>query len=281
MAEQIVPKRTRGRPRSITPDAQGPTVQALDRGLMLLVMLSKQGKTNLTDLALRIGMPPSSAHRLLTTLQKHGFVEFNETTQDWMIGVESFRVGSSFMQRTNLVDAARDVMRRLMEETEETANLAIADDGDVVFMSQVETQNPIRAFFSPGTRGPMHASGIGKVLLAEMGRKEVEQVLQKKGLPEFTDKTITSPDRLFEDLETTRMRGWAFDDEERISGMRCIAGPIYNAFGEAVAGISVSGPTVRFADHVIGEYGPKVKRAAAEVTELIGGTAPGRDAGRS
>ncbi len=274
MADQTSQTRSRGRPRTVSPDAQGSTVQALDRGLLLLGVLAKQAKATLTELAMRIGMPPSTAHRLLTTLQKRGFVDFDEATQDWMIGVEAFRIGSAFIHRTNLVEAGREVMRQLMEETGETANLAIADDGNVVFVSQVETPNPIRAFFSAGNRGPMHASGIGKALLAEMPQDKVEQVLQKNGLPEYTSKTLTSPDALFADLETTRKRGWSFDNEERHSGMRCIAAAIHNAHGEAIAGISVSGPTVRFPDHVIAEFAPKVRRAAAEVSRLIGGTVP-------
>ncbi len=271
MAQEATPKRSRGRPRSTLPDAQKSTVQALDRGLMLLIALAREDKATLTQLALRIGMPASSAHRLLMTLQKHGFVELDEATQEWMVGVEAFRIGSSFAARTNLVEASREIMRRLMEETGETANLAIADDGDVVFMSQVEAHNPIRAFFGPGTRGAMHASGIGKALLADLPQGDVERILQKKGLPEFTSKTLTSPDALFSDLALTRARGWSLDDEERHSGMRCVAAAVYNAFGEAIAGISVSGPAVRFPDSVVPELGPKVKRAADEVTRTIGG----------
>lgn len=271
MAEFATPKRSRGRPRSVAADVSGATVQALDRGLMLLAALAKEGKATLTELSFRIGMPPSSAHRLLVTMQKHGFVEFDETTQYWMIGVEVFRIGNAFIQRTSLVEAGRKVMHRLMEQTGETANLAIADDGDVVFISQVETHNPIRAYFRPGTRGHMHASGIGKALLAELPRWDIEPILQRKGLPEFTPKTLTSLDALLADLEITRTRGWALDDEERYFGMRCVAAPIFNSHGEAIGGISVSGPTVRFPDYTISELGPQVRRAASEVTELIGG----------
>jgi IclR family acetate operon transcriptional repressor len=216
-------------------------------------------------------MPPSSTHRILTTLQKHGYVEFDEGTQEWMIGIEAFRIGNTYLARTNLVEAARKTLRRLMEETGETANLGIADNGDVVFVDQVETQNPIRAFFSPGTRGHMHSSGIGKSLLADMPQRDVEKIIRSKGQPEFTQKTLTSSEALFNDLDATRKRGWSIDDEERYSGMRCVASNIYNTFGEAIAGISVSGPTVRFPNHVISELGPKVKRAADEVTSAIGG----------
>ena len=97
MTEQGIQKRPRGRPKSLPNDAQGNTVQALDRGLTLLRALAKEGNVILTDLALRVGMPPSSAHRVLATLQKHGFVEFDESTQEWAVGVEAFRIGSSYL----------------------------------------------------------------------------------------------------------------------------------------------------------------------------------------
>ncbi|MEH6519239.1 MAG: HTH-type transcriptional regulator BhcR [Halioglobus sp.] len=275
MAEPTVKKRPRGRPKSQTSEMTGGTIAALDRGINLLIVLAKEGELSLTDLALIVGMPPSTAHRVLATLEKHGFVELDVASQQWAVGVEAFRVGSSYLERTNLVESSRAPMRQLSEETGETANLAIADQGDVVFVSQIESHNPIRAFFRPGTRGFMHASGIGKALLANMPRADVEKILQKKGCPEFTEKTITAPAALFADLDEIRGRGWSFDDEERYAGMRCVAAPIYNSFAEAIAGVSVSGPTVRFPDNAIAEIGPVVKRAAAKITASLGGIAPG------
>jgi IclR family acetate operon transcriptional repressor len=274
MAEQTTKKRSRGRPKSSTTELPGGTIAALDRGISLLITLAKEGELSLTDLALTVGMPPSTAHRVLATLEKHGFVELNSGTQQWAIGVEAFRVGSAYLERTNLVESARASMRDLTNETGETANLAIPDQGDVVFVSQIESHNPIRAFFRPGTRGFMHASGIGKALLANMPRADVEKILQKKGCPQFTVKTITAPAALFDNLDEIRRRGWALDDEERYSGMRCIAAPIYNSFAEAIAGVSVSGPAVRFPENSIAEIGPLVKRAAAKITAGIGGIIP-------
>ena len=269
-------KRKRGRPRSGKADNAASTVQALDRGLLILRALARSRGATLSELALQVGMPPSTAHRVLATLQNHGFAEFDDSTQEWAVGVGAFRVGSSYLMRTNLIEAARKAMRGLMRETGETANLGIMDGCHVVFVSQVETHNPIRAFFRPGTRSEMHASGIGKALLSEMSRKQVEKILQKTGLPEFTPNTITSASALFEDLERSRARGWALDDEERYHGMRCVAAPIHNAYGETIAGISVSGPAVRFSPEVILATGPRVRKAAGEVTRKIGGIAPQR-----
>ena len=272
--ERTAPKRPRGRPRNPMSEPDTGTVRALDRGLQLLRLLAREHRITLSSLAMQTGIPPPTAHRLLATLQSHRFAEFDENTQEWMIGVEAFRIGSGFLKRTQLVDASRDIMHRLMIETGETANLAIADDGDMVFVGQVETHNPIRAFFPPGARTPMHASGTGKALLAQLSRREVESLLQRKGLAEFTPRTLTKPDLLFAELEATRARGWAFDDEERYAGMRCIAAPVFNAYGDTVAGISVSGPTVRFTEPEISRLSNQVKKAAADLTERIGGPAP-------
>jgi IclR family acetate operon transcriptional repressor len=274
MNEPLPAKRPRGRPRKDPTDASSAPAQALDRGLQLLALLSTSGRGSLSEIALTAGMPPSTAHRLLTTMQRHGVVEFDEPSQDWMIGIEAFRIGSAFLKRTNLIEASRAAMRELMEVTGETANLGIADAGDVVFVSQVETHNPIRAFFRPGTRGHMHASGIGKALLADMPREAVEAILHKRGLPEFTPKSLTNPTALFEDLDATRLRKWAFDDEERYTGMRCIAAPIFNEHGEAIAGVSVSGPTVRLPDAQLAEIGAAVRNAAKEIMNQMGGMAP-------
>lgn len=273
--DQRQTKRARGRPRSLFHDPKPNTVQALDRALVLFVDLAEKGSATLTEIAARIDMPASSVHRVLTTLQKRKFVELDEASQKWAIGIETYRVGSAYLKRTNIVETARPVLRRLMEDTGETANLAIADDGDVVFVGQIETHQPIRAFFRPGTRGHMHASGIGKALLADSPRKLVDRIIRDKGLPEFTPKTLTSPEMLFADLDATRARGWSLDDEERYCGMRCVAATIYNGFGDAIAGISVSGPTVRFADETVSELGPAVAAAADEITKLIGGIKPG------
>ncbi|MYJ73250.1 MAG: IclR family transcriptional regulator [Rhodospirillaceae bacterium] len=271
--DRAPPKRPRGRPRKAVSDADTGTVRALDRGLQLLRLLARENRIALTSLAMQAGMPPSTAHRLLTTLQRHRFAEFDEDAQEWMIGVEAFRAGSGFLKRIDLVEASRDIMQRLMSETGETANLAIPDDGDMVFVSQVETANPIRAFFRPGARSPMHACGAGKALLSQLAPGDIEKLLQRKGLAEFTPNTLTKPQLLFAELDTIRTRGWAFDDEERYEGMRCIAAPVFNARGDAVAGVSVSGPTARFTDRDIGLYGNAVRRAAADLTERIGGSA--------
>ncbi|MFK7962386.1 MAG: HTH-type transcriptional regulator BhcR [Burkholderiaceae bacterium] len=264
-------KRPRGRPRKSTVSTDPTTVQALDRGLQLLSLLATERRISLTEIALRAGMPSSTAHRLLATLESHQFAEFDTSSQCWKIGVEAFRVGTGFLRQVNLIEIAQTMMQTLVKNTGETANLAIPEGGSVVFISQVETSHPIRAFFNPGTRSPMHASGAGKALLAELTREEVETRLQETGLPAFTEKTITSTKDLFAELAKIQAQGWSFDDEERYDGMCCVAAPVFNAHGQAVAALSVSGPSARFSTQTITDVSAAVRQSAAQVTAALGG----------
>ena len=269
-----VQKRARGRPKSQFRESSAGTLQSLDRALGILVAISRAGRATLTDLSMSLGVPTATTHRILTTLQKHGFVAFNEDRQDWSIGIEAYRTGASFMNRTNLSEASRPVMRHLMEKTGETANLAIPDGTEVVFVGQVETQNPIRAFFARGTRTSMHASGTGKAILSSMPEERVRKLLMSSGLTAYTDKTLTSPQALFEDLAETRARGYSFDSEERFSGMSCIGSVIFDEHQEACGGVSISGPSTRFDPLRIPELGATVAEAARDITQLIGGRMP-------
>jgi IclR family acetate operon transcriptional repressor len=271
MAAHGTAQKPRGRPKSPFTDSGGTTIQALDRGLTVLRTLAEENGRGLSDLAQILDLPVSTLHRILLTLEGQRFVRFDEPTQTWNIGVEAFRTGSRFLRQTNLLETGRPAMRRLMEATGETANMAIPDGGEVVFIGQVETHQPIRAFFRPGTRSPLHASGIGKALLSSLPRREAERRLAQTGLERFTDKTLTSAEALSADLEAAARRGWAIDDEERYLGMRCVAATIFDSFGDPVGGISVSGPTARLDAAAMAVLGPTVLRAAQDVSESIGG----------
>ncbi|MEM1351189.1 MAG: IclR family transcriptional regulator [Pseudomonadota bacterium] len=267
-------KRPRGRPKSQFRESTAGTLQSLDRALGVLVAVSRSGRATLTDLSMSLGVPTATTHRILTTLQKHGFVTFNEDRQDWSIGIEAYRTGAAFMNRTSLTEVSRPLMKRLMEQTGETANLAVPDGPEVVFVEQVESQNPIRAFFARGSRTPMHASGTGKAILSTISETRVRNLLMDSGLQSFTGHTLTTPGDLFADLQTTRNRGYSFDAEERYEGMACIGSAIFNEHQEACAGVSISGPSSRFEALRVPELGALVTQTARDITQLIGGRLP-------
>ncbi len=267
-------QKPRGRPKAFHDKTDQNTVQALDRALHLLVHLAQGPGRTLSDLAEETGQAVATTFRALQTLQAHGMVEVEEPGQLWQIGAGAFRIGTAFLRRTKVVERARQPMDALMRDTGETANLGVEVRGEVLFLAQVETHEAIRAFFPPGTKGPMHSSGIGKALLAWYPQERVAQIIARQGLQKFTTLTITGDTALLRDLARTRERGFAIDDQERAEGMRCIAAPIFNAYGEPVAGLSVSGPAFRVGLSDAPRLGALVRAAADQVTEATGGQRP-------
>ena len=267
------PRRSRGRPRGWGPKTADTKIKSLDRAMEVFEYLSEaQGKA-LSAIADEMDQSPATVYRILTTLEAHGLVEFDPEEQHWHIGARAFVIGARFLRRTSLVERARPILRMLMEETGETANLGIEKEGAVLFVSQVETHANIRAFFPPGTLSPMHSSGIGKALLAEMDDRRLARHLRTAPLEAFTDRTITDRDDLRADLDAVRARGYAIDNEEKNHGMRCVAAPVFDVSGDAVAGISVSGPSSRIGEEDLATLGRPVREAARELTRAIGGAA--------
>ena len=263
-------RRSRGRPRAFHDTTRQNTIQSLDRACHILAHLSEAQGLTLSEVDARLDQSPATVYRVLSTFATHGMVELDPAQQTWHVGAGAFRMGSAFLRRTNTLERARPLMQRLVDLTGETANLGIRQDGKVLFLSQVETHQSIRAFFPPGTLSPLHASGIGKALLSAIEDDAIRRLVREAGLEGFTPKTLTGTDRLLEDIARIRERGYSVDDEERTTGMRCVAAPIRNAAGDAVAGLSVSGPVSRISDAAVKAFGGHVVMAARDLSRAIG-----------
>lgn len=260
-------KRLRGRPKSFHNRQAQNTVQSLDRALDVLELLTSRGALNLTGIASGLGQSPSTIYRMLTTFEARGVVRMDPASQEWSIGPEAYRIGAAFLRQGGIIERSRPLMRSLMEKTGETANLGIEKSDQVLFVSQVETHETIRAFFPPGTQSPMHASGIGKALLSLYPEDRLKRFFRTMRMEAFTEHTITEGDRLRQEMQVIRDRGYAFDNEERTIGMRCVAAPITNVHGEVVAGISVSGPSHRMVLDRVPGIGGLVREAAAAISD--------------
>lgn len=273
--------RRKGRPKAFNDKKSQNTIQSLDRALEVLDTLALSSGLTLTELSNELDQSAATMYRVLSTLEARDFVEIDPAMQTWHIGPMTFRLGSAFLRRSGVVERSRPAMHALMDATGETSNLGIQKQGDVMFVGQVETHESIRAFFPPGTLSPMHASGIGKALLSQLGTAAIHQFLRTYPLTGFTEKTITTPDTLMAELSKIRSRGFAFDDEEKTQGMRCVAAPIINLYGEAVAGLSVSGPTQRMPRNQISDIGMLVKDAANKVSRGLGAPNTGLSSAQS
>jgi IclR family acetate operon transcriptional repressor len=247
-------------------------VQSLTRALAILDTLAEttDGMT-LSDVAQVVGLAPSTAHRLLTTLESRRFVRFLASDALWQVGVQSFVVGQAFRRSRDVIALARPQMRQLMEATGETANLYIVEGGEAVCMAQVESRQMMRAIARPGGRVKLHCSGAGKAMLAHLPADEVAKILQAHGLPRTTERTLDTPQRLRADLEKVRALGYAIDDEEHAVGLRCVASAVLDEEGQPLAALSVSGPSARIDEAALSLIGGLVRHAAMAVTDLMGG----------
>lgn len=258
-----------------TPVERRDQVQSLVRALTLLNSLAEADDgLSLTEVAQQVGLTTSTAHRLLTTLEQERYAHFNSERRLWSVGVGAFVAGNGFLKTRNLVGSARPHLRALMEESEETVNLAVEDQYAAVYLLQVECRQMMRAFARPGGRVPLHCSGVGKALLMAMPAADLSRFLCKRDLQRVTAKTIHAPTELRADLVQARERGYAIDDEEHAIGLRCIAAPVFNENGESIAAISLSGPMARISDARIPVLGDLVRRKADAISAQLGGLLP-------
>jgi len=266
---------TTGPGSATKPDARSDQVQSLVRALAIIngLAASDEGVT-LTEVAQQVGLSPSTAHRLLTTLEQERYVHFDAERRLWSVGVQAFVAGSAFLKTRSLVATARPHMRALMEESEETVNLAVEDQAEAIYLSQVECRQMMRAFARPGGRVPLHCSSVGKALLSAMPDGKLAKILHRQGLSRVTIKTINTTAALRGDLARARERGYAVDDEEHAVGLRCIAAVIFNEAADPVAAVSLSGPMARIPDERIPLLGDLVRRKADAITAQLGGALP-------
>ncbi len=264
----------RGRARS-NPNAATTQVQSLTRGLSILEALARaEGGLTLTDVSQRTGLPPSTTHRLLATLEAMGYVHQAGDLGYWYVGLQAYRVGSSFLANRDFVAQSHAYLRRLMEQSGETANLAVLDNGEAVFIAQVQCREMMRLVVKLGSRVPLHASGVGKAIFAAMADDQVGVVIARQGLPRITPTTLTEESAMWAAIRVIRQRGYSFDDEEHALGTRCVAAAIYDEHAEPLGAISLAGPSSRLSDDHIRKLGPVVAHTAQEITERLGGRWP-------
>lgn len=257
-------------PRDRAEKAAGHT-QALSRGLAVLEALAAtDAGATLTAVAAALDMPAPTAHRLLATLEAAGFVRAGPKGE-WQVGVRAFRTGVAFLAHRNLVVQAFPHLRELMDRGGETANLAVMENGEAVFVEQVQCRELMRMSVKLGARAPLHASGVGKAMLAVLDERALAAALGRRELARFTPRTLTSLATLAADLAGARERGYAIDDEEHAAGLRCVAAAVPDEHGLPWGAVSLAGPVTRMTPERIRTLGALVRATAEDLTQALGG----------
>jgi len=253
----------------------GNLVQTIERVALILdrVGTHPQGVA-IKDLSGALGLPKGTVHRILSSLSYFGYIRQDRETKNYLLGLKLMELGALLGSQLDLRRVAEPVLRELAEKTGEAAHMVILDHGEVVYIDKIDAKQPTGGLVMSsrvGARNPAHSCAVGKVLLSHLPEEALENLIREKGLPARTANTITDPRRLREHLKAVRAQGYAVDDEENERGLRCLAAPILDGRGTAVAAISVSGPAVRVAKKTLQDvFRKEVVGAAAEISRRLG-----------
>lgn len=221
------------------------------------------------EAAAKLKVAKSSAHDLMSSLAKLGFLNKTEDNR-YRLGWRLVTLSETLLATTELRKEAHPVIEDLASQYQETVHLAVLDDTRAVYVDKLEGSQAVRVeLTSLGARLYAHCSALGKVLLAFQAEAEVKRIIQTAGLPRFTDNTITDEEELLQNLARIRRQGYAYDLEEILTDLCCVAAPIYDYTGNVIAAISMSVPAYRFRRSQT-EYRDAIVRTAKMISERLG-----------
>lgn len=240
-------------------------VQSLDRAFALLEAVADAGgSARLTELSAATGFPLPTIHRIARSLVAGGYLR-QEPSRSYALGPRLIRLGD---RAARMLGAwALPHLGELVTEIGETANMAMLEGDQAVYVAQVPSPHSMRMFTEVGRRVYAHSTGVGKALLGQLPDAEVAELLARTGMPAMTPSTLATPEALLAHLAQVREQGWAMDDGEQETGVRCVALPVLDA--PTRVAISVSGPSSRVTIERMGTIVPVLRRVAAELSVTL------------
>lgn len=225
---------------------------------------------NMTELSDKLKLYPSTIHRILDTLKYRGYVEQDPHTQKYQLGIKTLELGMAKFHQMDLIREATHYLKELVKQCNETVHLGVLDEGEVLYLAKEESSQTIRMISYVGKRAPLHCTSLGKVLLAHLPENERKRMLTKKELSRFTENTIVDKKELEKELSKVREQGFALDREENEKDVRCVAAPIRNYQGEAIAAISISSPVFRIDKNAQNNLKEALIKASEKISMRLG-----------
>jgi len=221
-------------------------IKVLDKSLSILETMLRQGSAmSMTEISEKLGLYPSTTHRILDTLKHWGYVEQEPNNQRYQLGLKVIELGMAKLHQMDLAREATPYLKELVNQCNETVHLGVMEEGEVLYLAKEESSQTIRMISYVGKRAPLYCTALGKVLLAYLPEGERKKILSRRELPRLTEKTITDKRELEKELSKVREQGFALDREENEKDVRCVAAPIRNYQGKVIAAISISSPAFR------------------------------------
>ncbi len=226
-------------------DPQSYNVRAVERAMQILSAFEgEHAEQGISEIAQTTGLPKATAHRIIMTLFNTGFLERTADGEKFRLGLRMLGLGLGALRHLDVRRAARPYMQKLVDEFKEICTLGVFERGQVLYVEVVHSSHSLTIAARVGRRLPAHCTASGKVLLAFLPQAIIEPVLSAP-LAAYTKNTITSPDRLREELEIVRQRGYAVANEELEMGVWAISAPIRDIDRNVVAAMSIPFPTNR------------------------------------
>lgn len=246
-------------------------IKSIDKALDLLEFLSNnKNEAGISEISQRINMGLSTVHRIITTLKSRGYIIQNQKTLKYRLGIKLFELGCEVQNTKSLIKTIRPYLRRLSKMTKETANLAILEDKEVIYLDTIESSETLRTGIIRGTRSIAHCTALGKVLLSFLSDRDFKRLYESDAdVITLTPHSISSLEELENELKKVKNQGFATDQEESMIGINCVGIPILNQNGEPLAAISITGPASRFTVKKIEEARNILLGVSKEMTDLF------------
>jgi IclR family transcriptional regulator, KDG regulon repressor len=224
----------------------------------------------ISDLAHQLHLDRSTTYRILLSLERAGFVEKNEEAGTYSLGLAAFEIGNAYLMQTDLIQVSKPIMTDLASKAQETVHLAVLSDIEIVYVDKVDSPRALGVMSKIGQRGPLHCTALGKTLLAFQPDDEQSRIIQKIRMTPFTSRTISSKQKLIEELRIIKKQGYALDRREIEDDVECIGAPILNHLGNVIAALSISGPQKKIGTPREKQFIRDVVKAAALISSKMG-----------
>ncbi|MDR1124493.1 MAG: IclR family transcriptional regulator [Deltaproteobacteria bacterium] len=215
-------------------------IKSLLKALSVIELLSEHKELGITEIANLLGMDKSAAYRILMTLKRKNFVFSNPENQKYRNGGKFYAIGQSVLKHRHFNPLLEAELSRLAEETGEVVNFAVPDGIDILVLAACESDDWMNPAARIGQRRPMYCTSLGKAVLAHYDPEHARALSERFVYEAFTERTITSPEALMRELETTRARGYSLDDMESHKSLCCVGIPLLNSYGDPLGAVSIS-----------------------------------------
>lgn len=245
-------------------------VNTVLKSIRVLSLLAETPNLSLSEIVKALDLPKSSVYSILETLCSERFVEKEDESGKFHLGVRLVELGSIASVELDICRIAAPFLHGLNLEFDETVHLTVLDRDEVLYVDCIESRRRLRTYSVIGIRAPLYCTAVGKAILAFQPDDEIRRIAREKGLKRITDTTIDSEGKLFAEVAKIRACGYAVDDMEHEEHLRCVGAPIRDAHGTVAASLSLSGPAERNTRERVLEIAPEVVRAADEISRRLG-----------